>query len=119
MSSSGFLPRLRPLLVCALVAAAGHALVAQAGRTTPKFYPDDPLLSDNDTALDASGFVEVELSEAWDFLINTFTSPGQQPSNQRAVNVNTMDEVPDSSWFSNRIGIREMPISEIVRGPLK
>jgi hypothetical protein len=119
MSSSGFLPRLRPLLVCALVAAAGHALVAQAGRATPRFYPDDPLLSDNDTALDASGFVEVELSEAWDFLVNTFTSPGQQPSNQRAVNVNTMDEVPDSSWFSNRIGIREMPISEIVRGPLK
>ena len=35
----------------------------------------------------------------------------------RAVNVNTIDEVPDSSWFTNRIGRREMSIDEIVRGP--
>ena len=37
----------------------------------------------------------------------------------RAVNVNTRDEVPDSSWFTNRIGIRDMPVDEVVRGPNK
>ena len=34
-----------------------------------------------------------------------------------ALNVNTLDEVPDSSWFTNRLGRRDMTIDEIVRGP--
>src|SRR5215470_14663243 len=33
-----------------------------------------------------------------------------------ARNVNAMDEVPDSSWFTNRIGRRPMTVEEIVRG---
>ena len=37
--------------------------------------------------------------------------------NVRAMNVNTLDEVPDSSWFTNRIGRREIPLDELVRGP--
>ncbi|HEU4768172.1 MAG TPA: hypothetical protein VFS77_12385, partial [Pyrinomonadaceae bacterium] len=32
-------------------------------------------------------------------------------------NVNTMDEVPDSSWFTNRMFRREMSIEEIKSGP--
>jgi hypothetical protein len=31
--------------------------------------------------------------------------------------VNTLGEVPDSSWFQNRIGIREMTLEELARGP--
>jgi hypothetical protein len=106
-------------VLLAVLALAGQALVAQqGGRTTPKFYPDDPMAVDNDSAMDASGFEEVELSEAWDFVINTFTSPGDRRP-IRAMNVNTMDEVPDSSWFENRIGARDMSVAEIVRGPFK
>ena len=30
----------------------------------------------------------------------------REPSNTRARNINTIDEVPDSSWFTNRIGTR-------------
>ncbi|HET6981499.1 MAG TPA: hypothetical protein VFI53_05120 [Myxococcaceae bacterium] len=33
-----------------------------------------------------------------------------------AMNVNALDEVPDSSWFTNRIGQHEMTVDEIVRG---
>jgi hypothetical protein len=33
-----------------------------------------------------------------------------------AANVNALDEVPDSSWFTNRIGRRAMTTAEIVRG---
>ena len=33
--------------------------------------------------------------------------------------MNTLDEVPDSSWFTNRIGVRRMTVAEIVRGPNK
>lgn len=38
------------------------------------------------------------------------------PPQGRALEVNSLDEVPDSSWFTNRIGVREMPIEELVRG---
>lgn len=105
----------------AIVAAAlvvDIALLAQSGRTTPKFYPDDPIAVDDDSAFDAGKVQELELAEAFDFLENTFGSPGdRQPI--RAVNVNTMDEVPDSSWFTNRIGVRGLTKAELVRGPNK
>ena len=35
---------------------------------------------------------------------------------QTALNVNAWDEVPDSSWFTNRIGIRPLSFEEIVSG---
>jgi hypothetical protein len=34
-----------------------------------------------------------------------------------AVNVNAVDEVPDSSWFTNRIGQTPMSPEEVARGP--
>jgi hypothetical protein len=36
---------------------------------------------------------------------------------RRAANVNALDEVPDSTWFTNRIGVRDMGVAEIRRGP--
>jgi hypothetical protein len=35
----------------------------------------------------------------------------------RALNVNELDEVPDSSWFTNRLGIRDMTQQEVMDGP--
>ena len=40
------------------------------------------------------------------------------PANIRAKNVNTIDEVPDSSWFTNRIGTRALTADEVMRGPV-
>jgi hypothetical protein len=37
--------------------------------------------------------------------------------NPRARGVNSFDEVPDSTWFTNRIGVRDMSPDEIRRGP--
>ncbi|CAN5859236.1 hypothetical protein BH11MYX3_BH11MYX3_05110 [soil metagenome] len=34
-----------------------------------------------------------------------------------ALDINAVDEVPDSTWFTNRIGMREMSIDELKRGP--
>ena len=34
----------------------------------------------------------------------------------RAVNVNAFDEVPDSSWFTNRVGVAPMSLEEIAQG---
>lgn len=36
---------------------------------------------------------------------------------REAFNVNILDEVPDSSWFTNRLGKRPMSTEELLRGP--
>ena len=100
----------------ATAAIAGLSLVASTRGAGPRFYPDDPLWVDRDTVFDASIAVERELSEALDLVERTFVR-GQLADPGLAVNVNTVDEVPDSSWFTNRIGRRTMSIDEIVRGP--
>jgi hypothetical protein len=106
-------------------AKAGHYVLLVAGLVTfvlagraaaPRFFPDDPLRVDDDMALDASKATPIEGSNGYDFAEHTFLDVGDR-RDLRAVNVNTMDEVPDSSWFTNRIGVRDMSIDEIVRGP--
>jgi hypothetical protein len=103
-----------------LVAIAGVGVLvaprAPASAVEPHFYPDDPIWVDDDKALDASGAGEIEDSNAYDFVVNTFAHPGEH-RDVRAMNVNTIGEVPDSSWFVNRIGRREMSLDEVVRGP--
>jgi hypothetical protein len=82
----------------------------------PRFYPDDPLWLDDDRAFDASKVVEIEDTNGYDFIVNTFGAPGER-RDVRALNVNTVDEVPDSSWFTSRIGRRDMTAAEVARGP--
>jgi hypothetical protein len=40
------------------------------------------------------------------------------PRDRRALGVNALDEVPDSTWFTNRIGVRELTPDEVRNGPL-
>lgn len=98
------------VLVLAAIAASG------VRSASPRFYPDDPLWTDDDRAFDASKVVPVEDANTYDFLVNTFGHPGER-LDVRAQNVNSVDEVPDSSWFTNRIGHRAMTVQEVVRGP--
>jgi hypothetical protein len=97
-----------------VMAMLAFALVARAA--APRFFPDDPLQIDDDRAFDASGAREIDGSNAYDFAEHTFLKRGDR-SDVRAVNVNTIDEVPDSTWFTNRIGVRDLPLDAIVRGP--
>jgi hypothetical protein len=99
-------------LIVATLSAAAPAFRAAA----PRFYPDDPIATDDDRAFDASGAKQYELGDYANFAENTFLSPGDRRS-IRAMNVNTVDEVPDSSWFTNRMGRRRLPLDELVRGP--
>jgi hypothetical protein len=57
---------------------------------------------------------------AWDAANHTIFRPvprffAVDPGGE-AVNVNSIDEVPDSSWFVNRIGTRPMSVEELARG---
>ena len=81
-----------------------------------KFYADDPIAVEPETQ-DASRVAPWKIDLFYDLLLNQFSHPGE-PAGPRAKNVNTIDEVPDSSWFTNRILARPLSIDEAVRGPL-
>ena len=106
--------RIPSLPACAIVLAGSAMLSAQAARTTPKFYDDDPIARVADTQ-DASKVQPREISLTYDAVINLFGRPGLQRVG-RAEDVNTIDEVPDSSWFTNRAGTRPFTADEMVRG---
>ena len=99
-----------PVLAAILVAASALA----APPSGPRFLPDDPLRVDPDR-LPIAKPAEIDLSNVYDVIENTLQHRphGDVPP---AVNVNTLGEVPDSSWFTNRIGTRPMTVEEIVRG---
>jgi hypothetical protein len=100
----------RTSVLCALVAVWCLA----AGAAAPRFYPDDPIARDPE-AQDASRVARTRVSGTYDLLENSFLDAGDKES-KRAQNLNTVDEVPDSSWFTNRLGSRAMSLDEIVRG---
>jgi len=82
-----------------------------------KFYPDDPLLSDNDSLDVPEKPEEIELSDMFDRFGHMFHDWGASAAGSEALNVNTLDEVPDSSWFTNRHGVRRMSLEELAKGP--
>jgi hypothetical protein len=83
----------------------------------PKFFKDDPIAREP-ASQDASGAQPWDIDLFYDLSYNLFATPRRPPENVRAGNVNTIDEVPDSSWFTNRIGSRAITVDEIERGPV-
>ena len=99
------------------VALIGVAIsLASLAGTGRKFYEDDPLWQEPETR-DATGIEERDIDLLFDLPYNLFARPGASPTRVRAQNVNTVDEVPDSSWFTNRILARPLSIEELLRGP--
>lgn len=96
----------------AVAACLGVAAAAQH----PKFFPDDPVRVD-DALLDVVARpAEIELSDVFDRFGNIFADPGAKEPTE-ALNVNTLDEVPDSAWFTNRHGAEPRSLAELRRGP--
>src|SRR5262245_51888743 len=97
--------------------AATWLLTGTAATTSPRFYADDPIAREHDTQ-DASRAARSDIGDLYEMVVNLFDNPGYKPSGLHAQDVNTVDEVPDSSWFTNRIGARTLTVDEIVRGPI-
>jgi hypothetical protein len=100
------------VVVAATVVFAGAAVSTQS----PRFFSDDPIATEADTE-DASGAQPTDIGLAYDLSYNLFVTKERTPSNKRARNINTVDEVPDSSWFSNRIGSQPVSLDDVLRGP--
>lgn len=97
------------------------ALALPLALSAEKFYSDDPLW-ELPPPLDSTVVVSRDLSDFYDYFLYTFANPAEKHSDTEtgvipAQAVNTLGEVPDSEWFTNRIGHREMTVEEIVRGP--
>jgi len=71
-----------------------------ASASAEKFFQDDPVWKDRDQ-LPIAKPREIEISQIYDLSYNTFKNPDVKKDNG-AENVNTLGEVPDSSWFTNR-----------------
>jgi hypothetical protein len=114
-------PLSRARLIRASVAAALVAVIAGIlgvpGQTAaPRFYPDDPIAREPESQ-DASKAKVYDIEQMYEMVRNLFVTPDYKPSGARAENINTIDEVPDSSWFTNRVGSKPITIEELVRGP--
>ncbi|HKH72053.1 MAG TPA: hypothetical protein VKA59_11925, partial [Vicinamibacterales bacterium] len=115
MSRSLFprLPRRASLTLLAAVACV--ALGSTASTQRQRFYHDDPISREPDSQ-DASGAVEHDIKAIYELTYNLFVTADHKPSGMRAQNINTIDEVPDSNWFTNRIGTTAITPEQMTRG---
>ena len=107
---------MRSIKLLSLTAAIIAASVVVGGQR-PKFYSDDPIARVADTQ-DASGVQLKDVNLVYDEARNLFGNPGDPNMNRRAQSINTIDEVPDSSWFTNRIlSGAAMTAGDVAKGP--
>ena len=92
------------------------AALVTTGAQQRGFYPDDPLLVDDDKLDVPDAPAEIALSDMFDRFGHIVAELGSTMLTE-AENVNTLDEVPDSSWYTNRHGVRRMSTEELRRGP--
>jgi hypothetical protein len=62
-----------------------------------------------------------EIDDIYDLVESTFVEPHREKREIRephpARNINTLGDVPDSPWYTNRHWLRPMPTEALVRGP--
>lgn len=99
-----------------LVGAVFVVLSTAAGGQHPVFYGDDPIARVEDTR-DAPEVQPKSVNLVYDMVVNLFGHPGDPDMDRRAMSVNTIGEVPDSSWFTNRIIGQSVGMDDVVMGP--
>jgi hypothetical protein len=90
------------------------ALTMASSAASPRFYGDDPVWREPDTQ-DASAMKPLDVDLLADLATNLL-GPRTVVAD-RAKNVNTVDEVPDSSWYTNRAGAQPLTPAAVFRGP--
>ncbi len=102
----------RPLLGSAVLLAL--AALGLPGADAPKFYPDDPISKTPKPR--GAGAVKPRKTDAlYDFIYNSFEPKPKKILPAR--NVNTLGEVPDGEWYTNRHFHKRMSLEALRRGP--
>jgi hypothetical protein len=114
-TSSSSSSRLRRGGLVLLVVTALGTLAAVGTAQRPRFYSDDPIAREPESK-DPSKASPYEQGEIYELTFNLFVTAEYKPTGLRAKNINTIDEVPDSQWFTNRIGTKPVTVDEITRG---
>ena len=109
-------PRARRYGILAISVAAFGLFTPGASTQGARFYADDPIAREPESQ-DASRTATYDHAQMYELVFNLFVNSGHKPSGVRAKNINTIDEVPDSSWFTDRIGSGTLTNEELVRGP--
>ena len=108
--------------VVTLVAFLVAALVCLGCNRTVRPFPlADPIwVDDDERPVHTMPRVRPFEVASWDSVDQTFFLPATRflaaAPRSEAVNVNALDEVPDSSWFVNRLGRGDMTAEEFARG---
>jgi hypothetical protein len=93
---------------------------AAAALDAEKFYPDDPVRA-FPAPQNVEGIRPRRINEYYDFFQNLMFQPGEIPARtgvaKPARGVNTLGEVMDSEWYTNRHGRTRMTLDELQRGP--
>jgi hypothetical protein len=105
------------ILCAALAACATHPVVPEVR------FANAPVADAVNDRLDVKHAPRSRLflpdTYVWDGTIGRRISRALElPRDRRALGVNALDEVPDSTWFTNRLGVRELTPDEIRNGPL-
>ena len=96
-------------------------LAACAGPATGGRFRDQPVVQRSDdrrpipvpTEREFYGLSYLADALVFDPIVQTVDRPRQAP----AADTNALDELPDSTWFVNRIGVRAVSPAEAARGP--
>jgi hypothetical protein len=115
------MPRFSLILMAATLSVA--SVTVAVSTQTPRFYPDDPIAREPESQ-NASGAKPYEIQSMYEMTHNLFVTAGHKPSGTRAGAINSIDEVPDSTWFTNRIGPYQtgqprVTTDAIARGPIE
>ncbi len=105
----------------ALAPLAVGALLSGCGGSLRPFPLKDPIWVDRDKRPFTQQPEEYYSSFLWDgadqMAFRPFAKFWKVDPGGEAVNVNALDEVPDSAWFQNRVGRHPMTLEQARRGP--
>ena len=112
---------MRKIIFFLIAISLGLQALSQPTKTR-KFYPDDPLQA-VPPPLPAKNVKSRKLHDFYDYLLNDFGKPGERWEKGQpgipAQNTNTLGEVPDDAWYTNRHYFHPMTLEELQRGPDK
>jgi hypothetical protein len=101
-------------LASAIVLVGLIVRAQSSGANGPKFFDDDPLWTEPVTQ-DVTSASSYEPTLLYQSLEGLYAKPGDRVLGQRARDLNTVDEVPDGPFFTNRAGRTALTADVVAR----